>query len=175
LTDSFPEPVIEPETPADKETATKPLKPVLIIGVGNILCRDDGAGVHVAQHLMRVRAGADERIEILDGGTAGPDLLSHMRGRRRIIIVDATDGGHAPGEVRLLRSSECQGNRARFSAHGAGVGDCLNALNLMGESPEVFIVGICASDLRAGGMEPTPQVLLAIPKAADLALEAAAA
>jgi hydrogenase maturation protease len=151
----------------------KPVKPVLIIGVGNILCRDDGVGVHVAGFLLARHADADERIEIMDGGTAGPDLISYMRGRRKIVIMDALDESNSAGTVRLLKPHERLNGATPFSAHGASYGDCLNALRLLGETPEVVVIGIGASDMRAGALEPTLRVKAAIPDAAKLALKAA--
>ncbi len=109
----------------------------------------------------------------MDGGTAGPDLISYMRGRRKIIIVDAIDERNSAGTVRLLRPHECRNTAAYFSAHGASYSDCLNTLLLLGETPEVVIIGIGAADMRAGGLEPTLRVKAAIPQAAELALEAA--
>lgn len=153
----------------------KPVQPVLILGVGNILCRDDGVGAHVAGYLLQHNADPDERIEIMDGGTAGPDLISFMRGRRRIVIIDAIDEGDSAGAVRILHPHECADATARFSSHGAGYGDCISALRLLGETPEVVVIGIGAADLRAGSLEPTLRVRAAIPEAASLALEAAAA
>gem|GEM_PF-6232927 len=70
---------------------------ILILGVGNILQKDDGIGVRVIERLMAT--DVSPRAELLDGGTAGMDLLSEVIGREKVVVVDAVRGGGAPGAV----------------------------------------------------------------------------
>ena len=64
--------------------------PILILGIGNILLRDEGVGVRVVEAL-RGRALPDT-VELVDGGTGGADLLEVVADRRVVIVVDAAHG-----------------------------------------------------------------------------------
>jgi hydrogenase maturation protease len=66
----------------------------LILGVGNLLLTDEGIGIHAVRKLLEMN-GLPEDLEIVDGGTAGLDLLYYLEGVDRLVIVDAVEtGGH---------------------------------------------------------------------------------
>jgi hydrogenase maturation protease len=66
---------------------------VLIIGFGNVLRCDDGAGVRAAERL------ALPGIEILPVQQLTPELMLAIARARRVIFIDAARDGR-PGEVR---------------------------------------------------------------------------
>jgi hypothetical protein len=51
--------------------------PILVLGIGNILLRDEGVGVRVIERIRE--AALPEGVEVVDGGTAGADLLDYCR------------------------------------------------------------------------------------------------
>ena len=74
----------------------------LIAGFGNVLRGDDGFGVEVVRRLAE-RGWASDAIELLDVGTGGIRLAQELQTRYdRLIIVDATTRGGAPGSVYTL-------------------------------------------------------------------------
>ena len=89
--------------------------PILIVGVGNLLLRDEGIGVHVAHELQRRHLPTD--LEVLDGGTAGMDLLHHFQGRRRVIFVDAVE---ADGEGIYRRTADDAYGGGAWGLRGRG-------------------------------------------------------
>lgn len=70
---------------------------LLVIGCGNLLRADDGAGPILIRHLWE--DGVPEDVRLVDGGTAGMDVAFQMRGARKVVIVDACTTGSAPGTV----------------------------------------------------------------------------
>ena len=62
------------------------IKPVLLLGVGNILQADDGIGVHVIQQCQSKISFPE--VEIIDGGTAGLDLQAVIENRKTVIVVE---------------------------------------------------------------------------------------
>ena len=54
---------------------------ILLIGLGNILLRDEGVGVH-AIHILKERYHFSPSLEIIDGGTLGLDLLPFLETSR---------------------------------------------------------------------------------------------
>ncbi|MFH0919185.1 MAG: hydrogenase maturation protease [Fibrobacterota bacterium] len=148
------------------------MKPDLLLGIGNILMGDDGAGVRAVEWL---RANADplpSGTELLDGGTAGHDLLPLLQGRERIVIIDAAVTNDAPGTVRLFHPHELTGNSNPFSLHQAGILEVLKLLSLTGHTPEVRLITITAGEF--GGelrLSLSPAVERAVPDAARRAIK----
>jgi hydrogenase maturation protease len=77
-------------------------KRIVVLGCGNILFGDDGFGPAVAQY-CQAHHGSPPDVCILDAGTSVRnvlfDILLSDRRPSRIVIVDAMDGGHEPGEL----------------------------------------------------------------------------
>jgi hydrogenase maturation protease len=127
------------------------MKPVLVLGLGNPLQRDDGVGIRVVEELER--RTLPPHVEVMDGGTPGVGLINLMEGRARVVIVDAAEMGRAPGEVIRFSFGSAQdkragdvkltGSSARLSLHRSGVADALtlaDALNL--SLPEIVVYGV---------------------------------
>lgn len=77
---------------------------VLVIGCGNLLRGDDGVGPVLIRHLWD--RGVPEGAKLVDGGTAGMDVGFQMRGAQRVVIVDASSTGAAPGTVFRVPGEE---------------------------------------------------------------------
>jgi len=78
----------------------------LIIGCGNLLRGDDGAGPVLVRHLWE--AGLPKGVHCADGGTGGMDVAFQMRGVRKVILVDACRSGSAPGSLFRVPGSELE-------------------------------------------------------------------
>jgi len=75
---------------------------ILVLGIGNLVMGDDGAGVRVVQELQK-RYVFPPHVEVMDGGTLGLDLLPKLEGIGRLLMVDAVETGGEPGTlVRLV-------------------------------------------------------------------------
>jgi hydrogenase maturation protease len=70
-------------------------KPVAVIGIGNYLRGDDGAGIHAVDRLREQEA--NRLADIIDGATAGPGLKFFIEDRDKVIFIDAGTFGKAPG------------------------------------------------------------------------------
>ena len=127
--------------------------PLLVLGLGNVLCQDDGVGVAAIQEIRRAyRTPAD--VAVLDGGTLGLSLLPYLAEAREAILVDAVRTGGAPGEAVELEGNEVLAvARERLSVHQIGVADLLDAARLCGTFPKrVILLGVVPEsiDSRAG-------------------------
>lgn len=116
---------------------------LLILGIGNVLLRDEGIGARTVMELER-RFLLPPGVELLDGGTSGIELLRHIRGRDCLIILDAVKDGLAPGAVSRMEGREVPAVfRTRISPHQLGLSDLLAAAMLTGELPErVVLFGV---------------------------------
>ncbi|MCK6683855.1 MAG: HyaD/HybD family hydrogenase maturation endopeptidase [Thermoanaerobaculia bacterium] len=151
---------------ATAETSSR----VLVLGVGNLLMRDEGIGVHVVRELEREEW--PERITVLDGGTGGFHLLSYLCEHGRIVMVDATMDGEPPGTIRVLRPRSLTDMPRTLSAHDIGLRDLLESAALLGAKPEVVLVTVSVAEISGEGVplstELSPSVLRVLPEAAAL-------
>ena len=151
------------------------MKPILVLGIGNILLRDEGAGVHVVRELTaraeRDHAVLPDDVELYDGGTFGIDLLDTLANRRKVIVIDAVRADAAPGTVlRFTAADLAQREEADLSLHQVGLCETLAMARQLGCAPEeVVIFGIVPATLESG-LELSPQVAAVMPKVVELVL-----
>jgi hydrogenase maturation protease len=117
----------------------------LVLGLGNTLRGDDGAGPAVVAALSSL--GLPPHVEVVDGGTPGLETVLLLQGYERVIIIDAADMGLEPGQWRRftpdtaeLKSSE---NKLQSTLHAAGLAEALvlgGALDVL--PPTLVIYGI---------------------------------
>ena len=124
---------------------------VVVLGLGNILLRDEGVGVRVVEALAQ-RYAIPAEVEVVDGGTAGMDLLNTLAGCDHLLICDAVRTGAPPAAVVKLATAEVPVLfLTRFSPHQLGLADVLATLVLTGEAPgTVNLVGVVPVDLELG-------------------------
>ncbi len=122
-----------------------------LIGLGNLLLRDEGAGVHVIR-VLQEKYVVPPGLEIVDGGTAGLDLLPFIEGIERVLFVDAVNFGEEPGFIGELNNEEIPAFFAvKSSLHHLGLADVLAAAQLLGTLPqEVCLIGIQPHTLEPG-------------------------
>jgi hydrogenase maturation protease len=136
----------------------------LVLGIGNILLNDEGAGIHVVKRLEEEGYnGAD----LMDGGTGGFHLLGFIQSYKRVIIIDASLDRFPAGHVRVLHPKYATDFPRQLSAHEIGLRDLLDAAFLLGNMPDIFLVAVSVKDFQEMGMELTQEVELAIPVAAE--------
>jgi hydrogenase maturation protease len=136
----------------------------LIIGIGNLLLRDEGAGIHLVSELEKERF---READLLDGGTGGFHLLGILGSYEKIIIADASLDDNPAGTVSLLRPKYARDFPKQLSAHEIGLKDLLDALFLLGDKPEIFLITISVKDYQELGMVLSPEVEKAIPVAIE--------
>ncbi|PTA94785.1 HyaD/HybD family hydrogenase maturation endopeptidase [Kluyvera sp. Nf5] len=136
---------------------------ILVLGVGNILLSDEGIGVRVIEALEQ-RYVMPEGVEVLDGGTAGMELLEAMANRTHLIIVDAIVSRKSePGALLILRDEEVPVLfNNKISPHQLGLSDVLSALRFTGEFPDnITLVGVIPHSLEPNiGLTPIVEASL---------------
>jgi hydrogenase maturation protease len=148
-------------------------KNVLVLGIGNISRKDDGIGVHVVNRIIESGFEIPGDVEIIDGGTAGYDLLSLMIDRSRIIIVDALRAEDVPGSVYRIPGSGVKRRRHGYPFQVFCVEDLLLMLRLMGSEPEVEIIGIVPEDIDSVEIGCSESLKRAMPKIINEVMNAA--
>ncbi|MGQ9631164.1 MAG: HyaD/HybD family hydrogenase maturation endopeptidase [bacterium] len=142
----------------------------VVLGVGNILLKDEGFGVRVVQEMEKLPIPS--RISIVDGGTGGLLLTSYIDGADRLIIVDAVDSNSPPGSLSRFTLSDVRspGGGEGLSLHETGPLNVLQLLLGLGRPiPEVVIWGAQPRSID-WGIELTPEVARSVPIAVEKVL-----
>ncbi len=136
---------------------------LLILGLGNVLCGDDGLGAAALARLDR-RWRCPPGVRAVDGGTLGLSLLPLVESADALILVDAVRADAAPGTlVRLTDADVPPAARQRLSVHQIGVADLLDALAWRGRMPgRLVLLGIVPETIELG-LGRSPAVEGALP------------
>ena len=131
---------------------------ISIVGLGNILLRDEGVGVHAVEAL-RKKYDFPEEVRLLDGGTLGLDLLPLIEGMEKVLFIDAVDFQRAPGTIGVVEDEAIPSClEPKLSLHHVGLSDLLFASRFLGTHPaKVALIGIQPENLEVG-LELSPAV-----------------
>jgi hydrogenase maturation protease len=145
-------------------------KPILVLGLGNLLRSDEGVGIHVVRELSKRQL--PEIVEIVDGGTLGAELIGFIQGRKKVFLVDAMKADAPPGSVLRVPFEELNPVMTRsMSVHGAGVGELLYCCGNLITRSEIVIYGIVPKLVDRWSMNLTAVVQSRIPSIVFLILD----
>lgn len=146
-------------------------KNILILGVGNLLLSDEGAGVHAVNYLQE-RYEIPPEVVVLDGGTAGMELLNFIIQCNYLILLDAVNSGEAPGTLLRLDDQQVpQFFATKMSPHQIGLTDILAAAALSGGTPpRIILLGVQPASFELG-MDLSPVVAPVIPQMITIVID----
>ena len=111
---------------------------VLVLGLGNILLSDEGAGVKAIEALTR-RYDFPEVVEIIDGGTMGLELLPYFEERSHVLIIDAVKVGKKPGTIVRIDDLPAFFS-SKTSPHQIGLADVMGVAAIMEKLPKHIVL-----------------------------------
>jgi len=115
---------------------------VAVLGLGNLMRTDDGAGLKAARRMLEDNRLPHE-VQVIEGGAMGLDLLYSLQGITHLLALDAVDIGAEPGALSRFANEELVRLPVSKSVHLLGFADLLGTLKLLGEGPdEVVLLGI---------------------------------
>ncbi|MHC4221590.1 MAG: HyaD/HybD family hydrogenase maturation endopeptidase [Planctomycetota bacterium] len=143
-----------------------PQDETLIIGIGNSLLSDEGAGIHALYHLQSKYPDIPN-LTFLDGGTLGFTLATWIEDCANLIVFDAAELHQPSGSVKTFVGSamdEYLGSSKR-SAHEVGLLDLIHIARITNHLPKNrALIGIQPKAVD-WGMEPTASVRSALNQA----------
>ncbi len=116
---------------------------VLIIGVGNILLRDEGLGIYAIEKLTRMNL--PDHIVLAEAGTDIFKILTIEGIFEKIIIIDVIRVRKRPGSIYKFLLEDIQIESEAKSAHQIQIVDALKLIKQVDkrfEDVEVMIIGI---------------------------------
>jgi len=141
----------------------------LIVGMGNLLYKDEGVGVHVIHEMQKMPL--PPHIELLDIGTFTMDLLSYLEGVKKLIVVDAMKAGGEIGTIYRCKSEDLMPKDQKpISLHEIGLLESLKMAKKMGFDMETVVIGV-EPKIFEWGMELSDEVKASIPKIIEAVLK----
>lgn len=142
----------------------------VVLGIGNTILSDEGVGVHAAEALRAAYEIPDD-VEVIDGGTAGMELLGPLTGVDLLVVLDAVKAGREPGTVITLTGAEVPVFfRSKLSPHQISICDVLAGLEFAGEAPKDLVLIGCEPESLELGLEMTPTVAAKVPEMVRIAV-----
>jgi hydrogenase maturation protease len=139
---------------------------ILILGIGNSLLQDEGAGIHAMNFLREALADRDD-ITFLDGGTLSFTLASAIEDTSRLIVIDAANLNAAPGHSQVFEGEamdEFLGSNRKRSVHEVSLLDLMAIAHLADHLPvQRALIGI-QPDVIDWGEHPSAAVAAAMPQ-----------
>ena len=144
----------------------------LVLGLGNPILSDDGAGIRVAQEVGKQLN--DPQITVAETSEAGLRLLDSIVGYDKVIIIDAvqTEKGQA-GQIYRMGPEDFSLTKHFSSPHQINLATSLelgSALNLA-MPQKITIFAVEAKNITSFSEKCTPEVEQAIPEVVKMVLE----
>jgi hydrogenase maturation protease len=131
---------------------------VMVLGVGCILCSDEGFGVRVVQKMEREYEFPRE-VLLVDGGVLGIHLLGVISKPNHLIVVDAIRHKGKPGDLYRLEGEAIQERmRVKNSLHQIDFLEALTLCQALEHVPKTVIIGVEPEDIDTQSLALTPTV-----------------
>lgn len=146
---------------------------IAIIGIGNILFKDEGLGIYATEYLKQ-NYQFSPNVDLIDGGTLGMNLIHYYQSYEQVILLDtisvesSTKGqfkdAAEPGAVYSLDSETLQGLGAyRKTAHEVEVLQTLELAALTGETAKIQVIAMVPEDIQTVAIQLSQTVEQAMP------------
>jgi len=122
-------------------------KRILILGIGNLLFKDEGIGIHVVNRLKDMTM--PPYVEVIDGGTLSSYFIEIVGGRKKIIVIDAIKADGLPGTIYRLTDKDIENKRKGYyrTVFEQEFIDAWKTTYLLGTQPEeVVYIGVEPED-----------------------------
>jgi hydrogenase maturation protease len=139
--------------------ANASLQRIIIIGVGNVLFKDEGLGVYASQYLA-TNYVFDSSVEVLDGACLGFALMPYFQEYDVVILIDTVSIEDQAGAIYRLPAEEMLGlGSYRQTAHEVEIVEMLEICSLLDQMAEVVVIGIVPEDIKSVEMDLSDSLL----------------
>lgn len=155
--------------PAMTTTIRRRKPRLLIAGLGNLLLRDDGVGIHAVRELQQAPPPG---VLVAEVGTSVLAGLHLYEWADKILALDAMQAGGPPGSLYTCRDRDVADDRIQASLHELGL---LAALRFLpeGKRPQVYVLAVEPQAIEYG-LDLSPPVKQALPRFLGLVRKTAA-
>jgi len=116
---------------------------MVIIGIGNILQKDDGLGVYAASYMYE-NYTFSPNVEIVNGGVEGIHLFNVLEDNSHVVVLDCLQLDDTPASIYAIPAKEISGYGINNGgAHEIGILQCMDMMELQGKDiPKAIVIGI---------------------------------
>jgi len=126
-------------------------KKIVVLGIGNLLLKDEGVGIHVVQALKK--ESLPENVEVVDGSVLGFDLLPIVQNCDKLIVIDAIKTNEKPGTIFKFNAQDIDIKRdTSVSLHDVDFFQVLELAKRLNKLPPTELIAIVPKEI-AWGME----------------------
>lgn len=126
------------------------------MGLGNILLKDEGFGVHFIRWLEK-RWQFPKEMELIEGGVMAFALLDPICSCDYLIIIDVLKTSDEPGTLYRFTLEELEPKLPPpSSAHEVQLLDVLQQAEILGECPEVIFLCTVPAEIKEMDLELSP-------------------
>ncbi|MBN3038195.1 MAG: HyaD/HybD family hydrogenase maturation endopeptidase [Candidatus Omnitrophica bacterium] len=146
-------------------------KKISVLGLGNILLKDEGFGIHLIRRLQRL--SLPDHIELIDGGTCGLDALALFAGSDKLIILDAIAHYGKPATIYRISAEDLLDDplTAVLSLHQVGALETISIAKKTGKlPPKTVIIGIEPKQIT-WGLDLSKEIAQKVPQVIDMVLK----
>jgi len=141
----------------------------IVLGVGNPILKDDGAGIHVIRQLKKYVN--DPNVTLDEAMTGGMNLLDMIIGYEKAILIDTVKmKGAKTGEVRRFSLRDFPSVHSS-NPHDVDLLEAIKLAEKLGENripKEIVIVGISVNETQhVFGEQLSERMAKAVPKAVE--------
>ncbi len=142
---------------------------ILVVGMGNLIYRDEGVGVHVIEEMKKMEL--PPHVDLLDIGTSTMDLIAYLDGVKKLIVIDAMKAGQVPGTLYRCRPKDLlPKEEGPVSLHEIGLLETLVIAKKKGLEIDTVVIGV-EPKVFDWGMELSEEVKDRIPDIIDAVLK----
>ena len=155
----------------DRELDRTVRSEVLILGVGNVLCGDDGAGIRLAELL--IERPLPKGVHVEQAGLPGLGLPSWLDGHPTVILLDAVEMGCFPGEWRRFEWGQVNfaSQEQALSLHQPDLSSGLALAEALELIPERLVIYAIQPETTKPGASMSAEVGAALPGLADIIVD----
>jgi hydrogenase maturation protease len=136
----------------------------VILGLGNLLQKDEGFGIQALNRLAEaLPARQKDAFELVDGGVLGLNLLPLVDECSHLLVLDVIDAEKLPGTIIEMTGGEIPlYANIKLSEHQIGFQEVLGLAMLRGTFPEhLYLIGVQPADISTGmDLSPAVQAVL---------------
>ncbi len=136
---------------------------ILVLGIGNIVCADEGVGVHLCRTIEEnYKFGSDgHTLDFIDGGTLAERLIPYIVEYDYMIVLDcvSVDGGKI-GDVYFFDFDDVPDCISwQGSAHEVEMLQTLTMMDMVGDRPTTKIIGVIPEIISKTTLEMSQPVI----------------
>ena len=140
-------------------------KRAAIVGVGNLLLRDDGLGIHAINLLEEQYIIDKDQMAVIDAGTAGIYMAPVIESSEHLFVIDAVKLKEPPGTIKVFNEEELKAAsiHTRMSPHQIGILEIVELCRLrLDKPPKIKFITMVPKEISAG-TELSPEIQTKLP------------